>query len=84
MSFFFENLARIASYGPQIDQSHGENRLSHIIIRVIPSVIPQVLVTRTTRSNSNRNVTQSGVLRSGSIKACVKTKGVVYLLQYSR
>ena len=25
-------LVRIASYGPQIDQSHGENRLSHIII----------------------------------------------------
>ena len=26
-------LVRIASYGPQIDQSHGENRLSHIIIQ---------------------------------------------------
>ena len=25
-------LVRIASYGPQIDQSHGENRLSNIII----------------------------------------------------
>ena len=25
-------MLRIASYGPQIDQSHGENRLSHIII----------------------------------------------------
>ena len=24
-------MVRIASYGPQIDQSHGENRLSHII-----------------------------------------------------
>ena len=25
----------VASYGPQIDQSHGENRLSHIIKIVI-------------------------------------------------
>ena len=32
MSIFVEILVRIASYGPQIDQSHGENRLSHIII----------------------------------------------------
>ena len=24
-------LVRIATYGPQIDQSHGENRLGHII-----------------------------------------------------
>ena len=31
MSVFFEILVRIASYGPQTDQSHGENRLSHII-----------------------------------------------------
>ena len=31
MSFFFEILVRLASYGPQIDQLHGENRLSHII-----------------------------------------------------
>ena len=31
MSIFFEILVRIASYGPQIDQSHSENRLSHII-----------------------------------------------------
>ena len=29
-------MVRIASYGPQIDQSHGENRLSHIIRIVIP------------------------------------------------
>ena len=28
-------MVRIASYGPQIDQSHGENRLSHIIKLVI-------------------------------------------------
>ena len=35
MSIFFEILVRIASYGPQIDQSHGENSLSHIIIDVI-------------------------------------------------
>ena len=27
-------------------------------VRVSPSVLPQVLVTRTDRSNSNRNVTQ--------------------------
>ena len=31
MSIFFEILVRIASYGPQIDQSHGENRVSYII-----------------------------------------------------
>ena len=31
MSIFFEILVPIASYGPHIDQSHGENRLSHII-----------------------------------------------------
>ena len=31
MSILFEILVRIASYGPQIDQSHRENRLSHII-----------------------------------------------------
>ena len=37
MSFFFEILVRIASYGPQIDQSHGENRLNHIIMINIPS-----------------------------------------------
>ena len=34
MSIFFAILVRIASYGPQIDQSHGENRLSHIIIKI--------------------------------------------------
>ena len=37
MSIFFEILVRIASYGPQIDQSHGENRLSHIIRYCISS-----------------------------------------------
>ena len=31
----FKILVRIASDGPQIDQSHGENRLSHIIISMI-------------------------------------------------
>ena len=31
MSIFFEILVSIASYGPQIDQSYGENRLNHII-----------------------------------------------------
>ena len=35
MSIFFEILVRIASYGPQIDQSHGGNRLSHIIKKII-------------------------------------------------
>ena len=34
MSIFFEILVRTASYGPQIDQSHGENRLSDIIRRI--------------------------------------------------
>ena len=24
-------MVRIASYGPQIDQSHGKNRISHLI-----------------------------------------------------
>ena len=33
MSIFFKNFGPyIASYGPQIDHSHGENRLSHIIM----------------------------------------------------
>ena len=32
MSIFFEIMVRIASYGSQIDQSHDENRLSHIIM----------------------------------------------------
>ena len=35
MSIFFEILVRMASYGPQINQSHGENRLSHIIRRIM-------------------------------------------------
>ena len=30
-AFSLKSLVRIASYGPQIGQSHGENRLSHII-----------------------------------------------------
>ena len=33
-AFCLENLVRIASYGPQIDQLHGENRLSHIINQI--------------------------------------------------
>ena len=28
-------MVRIASYGPQINQSHGENRLSHIVMIII-------------------------------------------------
>ena len=39
MSFFFEIWVRIASDGPQIDQLHGENRLSHIIIFIIISML---------------------------------------------
>ena len=35
MSIFFEIMVRIASYGSQIDQSHGENRLNHIIMIII-------------------------------------------------
>ena len=31
-AFSLKILVPIASYGPQIDQSHGDNRLSHIII----------------------------------------------------
>ena len=31
-------MVRIASYGPQIDQSHGENRLSHIIKNFIENL----------------------------------------------
>ena len=30
-AFSLKILVRIAGYRPQIDQSHGENRLSHII-----------------------------------------------------
>ena len=41
MSIFFEILVRIASYGPQIDQSHGENRLSHIINLHMSAVLLQ-------------------------------------------
>ena len=33
MCIFIEILVRVASYGRQIDQPHGENRLSHIIIQ---------------------------------------------------
>ena len=32
-AFSLKILVPKASYGPQIDQSHGENRLSHIIMR---------------------------------------------------
>ena len=46
MSIFFKILVRIASYGPQIDQSQGHNRLSHIIISVIPPCPITVLTVR--------------------------------------
>ena len=35
LAFGFESLVRVASHGPQIDQSRGEDRLSHIIITII-------------------------------------------------
>ena len=34
-AFSLKILVRIASYVPQIDQSRGENRLSHIIMQLI-------------------------------------------------
>ena len=37
-AFSLNILVRIASYGPQIDQSHGENRLSHIIKNFIENL----------------------------------------------
>ena len=45
MSIFFEILVRIESYGTKIDQSHGENRLSHIIMHVHVLVDPCIEVT---------------------------------------
>ena len=45
MSIFFEIMVRIASYGPQIDQSHNENRLSHIImINIIMMMITMMMI----------------------------------------
>ena len=38
MSISLKILVRIASYGPQIDQSQGENRLSHIIRYILGDV----------------------------------------------
>ena len=49
MSIFVEILVRIASYGPQIDQSHGENRLSHIIIKLIPKKTEKLYYIKTWR-----------------------------------
>ena len=37
-------LVRIASYGPKIGQSHGENRLSHIIMYIIFTVFLYTVV----------------------------------------
>ena len=46
MSIFFEIMVRIASYRPQIDQSHGENRLSHIImINIIMMMMMMMMIT---------------------------------------
>ena len=45
MSIFFEIMVRIASYRPQIDQSHDENRLSHIImINIIMMMMMMMIV----------------------------------------
>ena len=45
MSIFFEIMVRIASFGPQIDQSHDENRLSHIImINIIMMMITMMMI----------------------------------------
>ena len=45
MSIFFEIMVRIASYRPQIDQSHGENRLSHIIMINIIMMMMMMMIT---------------------------------------
>ena len=46
MSIFFEIMVRIASYRPQIDQSHDENRLSHIImINIIMMMMMMMMIT---------------------------------------
>ena len=44
MSIFFEIMVRIASYGPQIDQSHDENRLSHIIMMMMMMITMMMIV----------------------------------------
>ena len=43
-AFSLKSLVRIASYGPQIDQSHGENRLSHIIKGICACSSPRISV----------------------------------------
>ena len=45
MSIFYEIMVRIASYGPQIDQSHDENRLSHIIMINIIMMMMMMMIT---------------------------------------
>ena len=46
MSIFFEIMVRIASYGPQIDQLHEENRLSHIImINIMMMMMMMMMIT---------------------------------------
>ena len=45
MSIFFEIMVRIASYRPQIDQSHDENRLSHIIMINIIMMMMMMMIT---------------------------------------
>ena len=38
MSIFFKPFGPYSNYGPQIDQARGENRLSHIINKFIPTL----------------------------------------------
>ena len=52
MSFFFEVLVCMASYGQQIDQSHGENRLSHIIsIMIMIMIMISIIITGVKKHN---------------------------------
>ena len=57
MSIFVEILVSIGSYGPQIDQSHGENRLSHIINKLMdPRGRPRVTYVACWSSNNIINM----------------------------
>ena len=62
ISIFFDILVRIASYRPQIDQSHGENRLIHVIIlhilRKPNSLIAKYRIADFDKSSSRYHKTQ--------------------------
>ena len=62
MSIFFDILVRKASYRLQIDQSHGENRLSHVIIlhilRKPNSLIAKYRIADFDKSSSRYHKTQ--------------------------